>query len=89
MDKETVFKFLAVFAIPLVAFGLMRAFYKDPSLFGISIKPNSANAVPSRKALEDRTKKCRIPVDITALGDKELNDLVWTCEQKNNGAVKQ
>ncbi len=87
--NETIIKYAAIPLIPLAAFGLMRAFHKDPALFGISAKPNSANAMPSRKALEDRAKKCRNAVDITALSDKALNDLVWLCEQNQPNGVSR
>lgn len=90
--NETIIKYAAIPLIPLVTFGLMRAFHKDPALFGIAAKPNSANAtqqIPSRKALEDRARKCRNAVDITALSDKALNDLVWLCESRTNNGVSK
>ena len=90
--NENIIKYAAIPLIPLVAFGLMRAFHKDPALFGISAKPNSANAtqqIPSRKALEDRAKKCRNAVDIATLSDKALNDLVWLCEQNQPNGVSR
>ena len=88
--NENIIKIAAIAVIPLTTFGLMRAFHKDPSMFGISAKPNSASAtqqIPPRKALEDRANKCRNAVDVTTLGDKELNDLVWLCESKQNKGV--
>ena len=79
----------AAVALPLVLLPMVRAFHRNPELFGLNIKPQTATAaqskkqaIPPRDELLTRAAACQYSEDITKVDDKTLNDVVAKCEAK-------
>ena len=74
----------AAVALPLVLLPMVRAFHRNPELFGLNVKPQTAmaSAIPPREALLKRAAACQYSIEIAKVDDKKLNDLVAECEAK-------
>ena len=73
----------AAVALPLVLLPMVRAFHRNPELFGLNVKPQTASAAAvdiSRDELLKRAAACQYSEDITKLSTKKINDLVAECE---------
>ena len=89
MMNENVIKAIAIPVTAIAFLVAMRVMHKNPQLVASLIsQASNAQAPIDRKSLETRANKCRNAIDVTAIADKELNDLVWLCESKNKGLEK-
>ena len=75
--------------VPLILFFGVKAFHRNPELFGINTKPQSATAaiaqpkpqaIPPRDELLKRAAACEYSAPISKVDDKTLNNLVAECE---------
>ena len=89
MMNEDIIKWIAIPVTAIAFLVSMRVMHKNPQLVASLIsQASNAQAPIDRKSLEMRASKCRNAIDITAIADKELNDLVWLCESKTKGLEK-
>ena len=89
MMNENILKAIGIPVASVAFLVAMRVMHKNPQLVSnLMSQAGNAQTPIDRKSLELRASKCRNAIDITAIADKELNDLVWLCESKNKGLEK-
>ena len=89
MMNEDVIKWIAIPVTAIAFLVSMRVMHKNPQLVtNLMSQVSNAQTPIDRKSLEMRASKCRNAIDITAIDDKALNELVWMCESKNKGLEK-
>lgn len=90
MMNENIIKAVAIPVASIAFLVGMRVMHKNPQLVSnLMSQASNAQSPIDRKSLELRANKCRNAIDITALSDKELNDLVWLCESKNKSGLEK
>jgi hypothetical protein len=81
---ETIIKSLGIPVAMLVFVIASRVMHKNPELISRlwSQTTNAQNIKSDRASLEARAAKCRTTYEIAELTDKQLNDLVYQCENQ-------
>ena len=90
MMNEDVIKWIAIPVTAIAFLVSMRVMHKNPQLVtNLMSQVSNAQTPIDRKLLETRANKCRNAIDVTAIADKELNELVWLCESKNKSGLEK
>jgi hypothetical protein len=82
---ETVIKAIAI-PVTMAMFAIAaRVMHLRPELITsfFSQTSNAQQVKLNRSDLEARANRCRTPLDIAAMNDKQLNDFVFACEKGN------
>ena len=90
MMNENIIKAIAIPVTAIAFLVAMRVMHKNPQLVtNLMSQVSNAQTPIDRKSLEVRANKCRNAIDTTAITDKELNDLVWSCESNKNKGLEK
>lgn len=81
--NETVIKIIAMPIAIVLTLMIGRVIHTRPELItGLWSQVSNAQDIKTpRSQLEQRAKQCGLPLDISALTDKQLNDVVFQCER--------